>query len=129
MIKAIVLLVLSSLLLIPMGCSSAEKSPTFEQISQDKAYEIMKSSTPHIVLDVRTPEEFADGHIDGAILIPDYEIEASAKNILTDKNALILVYCRSGRRSKLASQTLTNMGYTNIKEFGGIITWQYETEK
>ncbi|MBQ4101159.1 MAG: rhodanese-like domain-containing protein [Oscillospiraceae bacterium] len=127
--KAIVLLVLSSLLLIPMGCSSAEKSPTFEQISQDKAYEIMKSSTPHIVLDVRTPEEFADGHIDGAILIPDYEIEASAKNILTDKNALILVYCRSGRRSKLASQTLTNMGYTNIKEFGGIITWQYETEK
>lgn len=129
MIKAIVLLVLSSLLLIPMGCSSAEKSPTFEQISQDKAYEIMKSSTPHIVLDVRTPEEFADGHIDGAILIPDYEIEASAKNILTDKNALILVYCRSGRRSKLASQALADMGYCNVKEFGGIIDWQYDIVK
>ncbi len=128
MIKTIVLLVLSSLLLIPMGCG-AEKSPTYEQISQDKAYEIMKSSTPHIVLDVRTPEEFRDGHIKNAILIPDYDIQTSAENILTDKNALILVYCRSGRRSKTASQTLANMGYSNIKEFGGIIDWQYDIVK
>lgn len=128
MIKTILLLVLSSLLLIPMGCG-AEKSPTFEQISQDKAYEIMKSDTPHIILDVRTQEEFLDGHIDGAILIPDYEIADKAQNQLPDKDMLILVYCRSGRRSKLASQTLADMGYKNIKEFGGITTWQYDIVK
>lgn len=128
MIKTILLLVLSSLLLIPMGCG-AEKSPTFEQISQDKAYEIMKSSTPHIILDVRTQEEFLDGHIDGAILIPDYEIANKAQSKLPDKDMLILVYCRSGRRSKLASQTLADMGYKNIKEFGGITSWQYDIVK
>ena len=111
-----------------MGCG-AEKSPTFEQISQDKAYEIMKSSTPHIILDVRTQEEFDEGHIEGAILIPDYEIANKAQSKLPDKDMLILVYCRSGRRSKLASQTLADMGYKNIKEFGGITTWQYDIVK
>jgi rhodanese-related sulfurtransferase len=74
---------------------------------------------------VRTQEEFDEGHIAGAILIPDYEIAEKAEDILTDKGQLILVYCRSGRRSKLASAVLAEMGYTNIKEFGGVIDWQY----
>ena len=73
-----------------------------------------------------TEEEFSEGHIDGAILIPDYEIADKAEKILTDKDQLILVYCRSGRRSKLAADSLVTMGYTNIKEFGGIIDWPYD---
>ena len=97
-------------------------------ISQETAKEIMDTKEC-IILDVRTPEEFAEGHIPGAILIPDYEIAEKASNILTDKDALILVYCRSGRRSKNAANQLVDMGYTNIKEFGGIIDWPYETTK
>lgn len=97
-------------------------------ISQETAKEIMDTKEC-IILDVRTPEEFAEGHIPGAILIPDYEIAEKAPNILTDKDALILVYCRSGRRSKNAANQLVDMGYTNIKEFGGIIDWPYETTK
>ena len=97
-------------------------------ISQETAKEIMDTKEC-IILDVRTPEEFAEGHIPGAILIPDYEITEKASNILTDKDALILVYCRSGRRSKNAANQLVDMGYTNIKEFGGIIDWPYEIEQ
>ena len=87
----------------------------------------MDSETGYVILDVRTEEEFAEGHIPGAILIPDYEIESKAEQNLTDKNQLILVYCRSGRRSKNASAALVSLGYTNIREFGGIIDWPYET--
>ena len=70
---------------------------------------------------------FASGHIPGAILIPDYEIAEKAEDVLKDKNQLILVYCRSGRRSKLAAETLANLGYANVSEFGGIIDWKGET--
>ncbi len=109
------------------GCSKA--APTYEQISQDKAYEIMKTEKDYIILDTRTPEEFNEGHIPGAICIDYEEIKARAEKELPDKDRLILVYCRSGRRSKIAAQTLCEMGYTNIKEFGGIIDWPYETTK
>ena len=95
------------------------------QITAKEAKNIMDHETAYILLDVRTEEEFNEGHIDGAILIPDYEITKKAEDILTDKNQLILVYCRSGRRSKLAADSLATMGYTNIKEFGGIIDWPY----
>ena len=94
-------------------------------ISQEEAKAIMDSGVAHIILDVRTEAEFASGHIAGAILIPNTEIEEKAGAMLPDKNALILVYCRSGNRSKQASQVLLDMGYTNIREFGGIIDWQY----
>lgn len=107
------------------GCSTGTPK-TFEQITPEAAKAIMDSGTDCVILDVRTEEEFAQGHIKNAILIPDYEIEAKAKSVLKDKKQLILVYCRSGRRSKLAAQTLVDMGYTNVKEFGGIIDWQYE---
>ena len=98
-------------------------------ITADEAKEIMDSQEGYIILDVRTREEYDKGHIPGAILIPNTAIEAKAEEVLTDKNQLILVYCRSGRRSKIAAEALAELGYTNIKEFGGIIDWPYEVEK
>ena len=98
-------------------------------ITQEEAKRIIDTEEGYIILDVRTIEEFEGGHIPGAILIPDYEIEEKAPEKLTDKSQLILVYCRSGNRSKKASAALAEMGYTNVKEFGGINTWQYEIEK
>ena len=87
-----------------------------------------ENESNYIILDVRTPEEYNEGHIPNAILIPDYEIKEKAESVLLDKNQLILVYCRSGRRSKNAANNLVSLGYTNIKEFGGIIDWPYEIE-
>ena len=97
-------------------------------ITADEAKRIMDTQEGYIILDVRTQEEFDEKHIPGAVLIPDYEITNKAEEILNDKKQLILVYCRSGRRSKLAAEALVELGYTNIKEFGGIIDWPYETE-
>ena len=106
---------------------SAVNIDGYMQITQDEAKSLMDSEKDYIILDVRTMEEFNESHIDGAILIPDYEINEKAEEILTDKNQLIFVYCRSGRRSKLESAQLEKMGYTNVKEFGGIIDWSYGT--
>ena len=96
-------------------------------ITAEEAKKIIDTESEYVILDVRTEEEFAQGHIPGAILIPDYAIREEAEEALPDKNALILVYCRSGRRSKNAAQTLAELGYTNIREFGGIMSWPYET--
>ena len=109
--------------------TSETKENTYEQITQIKAKEIMDSGDEYILLDVRTKEEFDDGHIEGAILIPDFEIEERAETELPDKDALILVYCRSGRRSKNAASILAALGYTNVKEFGGINDWAYGVVK
>ncbi len=100
---------------------------SYERITPAEAKAIMDEGDGYVILDVRTQEEFDEAHIDGAILIPDYEIAAKAESILKDKNQLILVYCRSGRRSKNAAEALVKLGYTNVKEFGGIIDWPYET--
>ena len=109
------------------GCA-AETSPlTYISISASEAKELMDSEKDCIILDVRTEKEFSEGHIPNAVLIPDYEIEERAENELPDKKQLILVYCRSGRRSKTAAEKLAEMGYSNVKEFGGIIDWGYET--
>ena len=97
-------------------------------ITAQEAKEIMDAEEGYIILDVRTQEEFDQAHIPGAILIPNDQISAEAERVLMDKNQLILVYCRSGRRSKLAAEELVKLGYTNIKEFGGIIDWPYEVE-
>jgi len=78
-----------------------------------------------IILDVRTEEEFRQGHIEGAILIPDYDLDKLAGEKLPDKDATILIYCRSGNRSKLASHFLIGMGYQNVYDFGGILDWRY----
>ena len=100
----------------------------YEQITAKEAKKIMDSGEEHIILDVREQDEYDSGHIPGAILIPYTEIENRAEEILPDKEALILVYCRSGRRSKIAAESLVGLGYTNIKEFGGIIDWTWELE-
>ena len=101
----------------------------YEQITPEEAKKIMDSGEKHIVLDTREQDEFDAGHIKGAILIPYTEIENKAEEMLPDKNTQILVYCRSGRRSKIAAESLAKLGYTNVKEFGGIIDWPYEVEK
>ena len=101
----------------------------YEQITPEEAKKIMDSGEEHIILDTREQDEFDEGHIPGAILIPYTEIENKAEEMLPDKDAQILVYCRSGRRSKIASESLAKLGYTNVKEFGGIIDWPYEVEK
>lgn len=127
MMKRILIAVLALLMLVPMlvGCSSGNSNSknTYEQITGTEAKALMDSEKDYIILDVRTIEEFNERHIEGAILIPDYEIGEKAERILTDKDQLILVYCRSGRKSKNAASELATLGYTNIKEFGGIIDW------
>ena len=97
-------------------------------ITAEEAKKLMDSESGYVILDVRTEQEYAQGHIPGAILIPDYEISEKAESVLTDKDQLILVYCRSGRRSKNAAAQLEEMGYSRIREFGGILDWPYETE-
>lgn len=101
----------------------------YEQITAHQAKAIMDSEDGYIIIDARTDSEFAEGHIEGAILIPEYEIAERAGKELPDKDTLILVYCRSGRRSKIASDELVKLGYTNVKEFGGIIDWPYDIVK
>ncbi len=105
------------------------ETPMYEMITAEDAKKIIDTEKDYIILDVREQDEFAEGHIKGAILLPYTEIESKAEAVLPDKDKLILVYCRSGRRSKIASESLVNLGYTNVKEFGGIIDWPYEVEK
>lgn len=102
---------------------------SYECISQSEAKALMDSGEPLVILDVREQSEYDEGHIPGALLLPYTQIEQQAEEKLPDKDALILVYCRSGRRSKIGAQTLADLGYSNVKEFGGIIDWQYETVK
>ncbi len=112
------------------GCENKEEAMiTYKSVSAQKAKELMDTEESYIILDVRTDEEYEQGHIKNAILIPDYDIETRAEKELPDKDQLIMVYCRSGRRSKNASEVLVSLGYTNIVEFGGIIDWEYEIEK
>ena len=115
----------------PTAIIVAEKGEKamYEQITAEAAKKIMDSGEEHIILDTREQDEFDGGHIPGAILIPYTEIENQAEAMLPDKDKLILVYCRSGRRSKIAAESLSKLGYTNVKEFGGIIDWPYEVEK
>ena len=101
----------------------------YVNITAEEAKEIMDTQQGYVILDVRAQEEYDQGHIPGAILIPEYEIADRAEKELPDKEQLILVYCRSGRRSKIAAEELVKLGYTNIKEFGGIIDWEYEIVK
>ena len=116
---------------LPLGCvgCSGGGSASYDQISGAEAKALMDSESGYIIIDARTQEEYDQGHVPGAILIPEYEIADRAEKELPDKDQLILVYCRSGRRSKIAAEELVKLGYTNVKEFGGIIDWEYETVK
>ena len=112
----------TSINIINASSTGGEVQNEYEQITQEAAAELMKQDGV-IILDVRTQEEYAEGHIPGAICIPNETIEDKMPSQLPDLQQIILVYCRSGRRSKEASQKLADIGYTNIKEFGGIIDW------
>ena len=126
--KRILPLVLFLLLLLT-GCGGNDSSESsYQQISQDEAKEMMDTQDV-IILDVREQDEYDSGHIPGAILLPVSTIdEETAAEVIPAKDSTVLVYCRSGNRSKTASSALAELGYTNIYEFGGINTWPYETE-
>lgn len=115
------------------GCSNSVNTPntasdsnTYQQITAEEAANMMQSETDYIILDVRTAQEYASGHIPGAVNIPNETIASEAIQQLPDKEQLILVYCRSGNRSKQAAGKLVDLGYTNIVEFGGINDWSGE---
>lgn len=112
--------------LILVGCSAQQPQASFRQISMEQAVIMMAEEENYIILDVRTESEFASGHIPGAILIPNETIGTEEIVQLPDKDQLILVYCRSGNRSKQAADKLARLGYTNIVEFGGINSWPGE---
>ena len=120
--------ILAALMLLT-GCSAAESSakPGYQQISGLEALAIMAQSEDYIILDVRTQTEFEEKHIPGAICIPNETIGSEPPPELPNRDQLIFVYCRSGNRSKQASEKLSAMGYTNIVEFGGINSWPGET--
>ena len=124
--KITISLLLSLFLLA--GCAApAHKNLNYRQIGMEEAVVMMKDENNYIIVDVRTPEEYADRHIKDAINIPNEIIGTDEITELPDKNQLIMVYCRSGNRSKQAAEKLTALGYTNIVEFGGINDWQGET--
>lgn len=117
--------ILAVLLLV--GCSAPAADLNYRRIDMDEAITIMEKETGYIILDVRTTSEFAEKHIPGAINIPNETIGSEQIPELPDKDQLILVYCRSGNRSKRASEKLVALGYTNVVEFGGINDWPGET--
>ena len=127
--KKLIFLLLAVMMLTACGQDKEnDQGAVYVNITAEEAKQIMDSQEGYIILDVRTQEEYDEGHIPGAIVISHEEIAEKAEEVLTDKNQLILVYCRSGRRSKIAAEALVELGYTNIKEFGGIIDWPYEIE-
>ena len=112
------------------GCTASQsQTNSYRQITMDEAVIMMEQEQGYIILDVRRPDEFAAGHIPNAINIPNESIGTDEISELPNKNQLIMVYCRSGRRSKEASEKLVKLGYTNIVEFGGILDWKGEIEK
>ena len=128
--KRLTFILIAAIILLT-GCSigSTGSSASYHQITQEEAKEMMAKNDGHIIVDVRRQDEYDEGHIPGAVLIPNESITDKQPEQLPDLNQVILIYCRSGRRSKEASQKLADMGYTNIYEFGGINTWNGEIEK
>ena len=115
-------------LLLLAGCGGGEREASYQQISQEEAKEMMDTQEV-IILDVREQDEYDSGHIPDSVLLPVGTIDGdAAAAVIPEKDSTVLVYCRSGNRSKTASFTLAELGYTNIYEFGGIKTWPYETE-
>lgn len=108
--------------------NDSSNSSSYQQVDAETAKELMDTEDDYVILDVRTQAEYDESHIPGAILIPHDTVATAAEDALPDKGQLILVYCRSGNRSKQASQTLVDLGYTNVVEFGGINSWPYEVE-
>jgi rhodanese-related sulfurtransferase len=128
--KRIVLLIALLFIVGLGGCMIVKETNkiVYKTITQVEAKEIIDTTSDYIILDVRTLEEFNTGHIPNAINIPNEVILDQAESMLTNKEQVILVYCRSGRRSKEAASKLVDLGYSNVLEFGGIIDWKYEIE-
>lgn len=124
--KLFLILSLICTLIAIAGCSKKDDKSTFTTINAEEAKKMMDENKDIIILDVRTEEEYQEGHIEGAILIPDNEVAEKSESKLNDKSATILVYCRSGRRSANASRALNELGYINIYDFGGINDWKYD---
>ena len=124
--KKLIPILLSALMFAGCAGTSNNHTNTYRSITMDEAVTIMEQETGYIILDVRRPDEYAAGHIPNAINVPNESIGTSEIPGLPDKNQLIMVYCRSGRRSKEASEKLVKLGYTNIVEFGGILDWKGE---
>ena len=128
--KKLVFLLLAVMMLTACGQDKGNnQGAIYVNITAEEAKQIMDTEEGYIILDVRTQEEYDQGHIPSAIVISHEKIAEKAEEVLADKDQLILVYCRSGRRSKIAAEALAELGYTNIKEFGGIIDWPYEIEQ
>ncbi|MCL2052611.1 MAG: rhodanese-like domain-containing protein [Lachnospiraceae bacterium] len=132
--KSLLISLISFKILLMIGCGTNEKEEVGNEmnikitaITAMEAFKIMESGEEFILLDVRSSEEYREKHIAGAILIPDNEIANRAEKELPDKNAKILVYCRSGKRSEAAANKLAEMGYLNVLNFGGINDWPYGT--
>ena len=126
----LVLMIQLAMMLILSGCGAG----TYRSISQDDAMQMMEENTGYLIVDVRRPDEFSEGHIAGAVNVPNEAIQAAedASELaedLPDKEQMLFIYCRTGRRSKEASQKLADFGYRNVYEFGGINTWEGETEE
>ena len=120
----------AAILLMLTSCGGKIMELTYKQISQEEAKKMMDQYADAIILDVREAEEFAAGHIKGAVLLSVGSItEESAAEVIGEKDTMVLIYCRSGNRSKTASAKLAALGYSNVYEFGGINTWPYEIEK
>ena len=127
--KKLVFLLLAVMMLTACGQDTEkDQGAVYMNITAEEAKQIMDTEEGYIILDVREQDEYDVGHIPEAILIPYTQIGEKANEMLPDKDQLILVYCRSGRRSKIAAEALVELGYTNIKEFGGISDWPYEVE-
>lgn len=131
-ISRILLFLISGAIILFTACNNTTKTEDSEstmKITPQQAKALMDSEKDYVILDVRTYDEFDEGHIKNAVLIPDFELNDRAEDELTDKNQLIFVYCRSGVRSAGAAYILDTLGYTNVKDIGGIINWPYETVK
>ena len=124
--KKLIPILLSALMFTGCAGTNNNQINTYRQISMDEAVTMMAQETGYIILDVRRADEFAAGHILNAINVPNETIGTAEIPELPDKDQLIMVYCRSGRRSKEASEKLVKLGYTNIVEFGGILDWKGE---
>lgn len=122
-----ILVLILCLCLLCTGCASdsgnADETPLYSSITMEDAATLLESENDYLLLDVRTEQEYFSGHIPGAMCIPNEDIDETVVEILTDKEQVIFVYCRSGNRSKQAAEKLANLGYTNIVEIGGVKDW------
>ena len=124
--KKLIPILLSALMFTGCAGTSNNQTNTYRQITMDEAVTMMAKETGYIILDVRRPDEFAAGHIPNAINVANETIGTAEIPELPDKDQLIMVYCRSGRRSEEVAEKLVKLGYTNIVEFGGILDWKGE---